>query len=110
MISLLVGMNVSAQANGTLANTLESDKSVDFRACINQYPDNVVQFRVEKGEKDIVWFVIKDNKGLIIYQKRVKKHTSVEVDCDVSHIPAGKYEYIIERNGEEYLSKTIEKS
>ncbi len=110
LIGLLVGLNVKAQGSETKKGKNETEKATTFEACINKYRNDVVEFRVGKTDADVVWFLIKDEAGKTLYKRKVKKHNTIEMDFDVSKVPSGKYEYIIERNGEEYLKKTIDKS
>lgn len=110
LIGLLLGLNVTAQKNEPKTEQPGCDTAADFRACINEYHNNIVEFRVVKSDDDVVWVMVRDEDGETVYQRRIKRHNTVELDIDLRYVPAGKYEYIIERNGEEYLKKTIEKS
>jgi hypothetical protein len=110
VIGLLLGLSVTAQKEETNNVNVNCDTASDFRACINKHHNNIVEFRLVKSDDDIVWIMIKDEDGETLYQRRIKKHNTVELDFDLRNVPTGKYEYIIERNGDEYLKKTIEKS
>ena len=110
LIGLLLGLNVKAQGNETKKEKAATERTTTFEASINKYRNDVVEFRIDKPDADVVWFLIKDEAGKTLYQRKVKRHNTVEMDFDISKVQAGKYEYIIERNGEEYLKKTIDKS
>lgn len=110
LIGLLLGLNVQAQGNEVKTGKKEVAEATAFKACINKYRNDVVEFRIDKPDADVVWFLIKDEAGTTLYKRKVKKHNTVEMDFDISKVPSGKYQYIIERNGEEYLKKTIDKS
>jgi len=109
LTGLLIGFTTQAQEDTKLADGNSIENTENFRACINQYPDDIVEFRVEKSDNDVVWFLIEDEDGLLMYKRKIRKHNLAEVDCDISLLPDGKYNYIIERNGEEYLTKTMVK-
>jgi hypothetical protein len=111
LVSLLVGFSVQAEKEGVDSTTATKKAGMEttFQAAINEYHNNVVEFRVEKPAEDAVWMKILDEKGLIMYAKRVKKGSLVELDCEISKLPTGTYDYVVIRNGKEELRKSIAK-
>ena len=108
---ILSGINIQAAEDGKDSTSNKSYcEQVGFKACINQYPSNVVEFRIQKTTNDIVWVKILDEKGSVLYKKRYKKYNSIELDCDIHDFPTGSYNYVVQLNGEVVLNKTIKKT
>ena len=109
--TLLTGISIQAagEENDSTLKTTPCEEG-DFKACINQYPADVVEFRIQKSSNDVVWIKIIDHKGSNIYKKRYKRHNFVELDCDIHELPEGEYNYLIQLNGDVVLKKTFSKN
>jgi hypothetical protein len=107
-VALLATLTMRAGSDGVDTVTAgEAASAEQFDATINLYPDDVVEFRVDKPANDIVWLKVLDEKGLIMFAKRIKKASLLEVDVKTGKLPEGTYDYIVVRNGKEVLRKSI---
>ena len=108
LLSLMMGITLSSNAGNDDSSTVVNPAiNSEFQACINLYQDNIVRFQLVKPEQDKVKLRIYSEKGRIIYTYSLKKHNKARVGFDISFLEAGKYDYVIERNKEEVLRKTI---
>ena len=98
-------------SSGVYASVMSSpEPDTSFKALINKYPKNVVELRMQKAPGDEVKLTVYDEKGLKLYNRRVKKHNVVELDMDLSNLENGTYTFVVEKNGEVVLEKEIEKT
>jgi hypothetical protein len=96
--------NTMAAADST---KMEPQANDYFAACVNLYPDDIIEFRVVKEAEDqIILKIYKDGK-IKMYHKNKKKVNSLEVDCDASNLDPGTYVCTVEKNGKEVLRKSI---
>ncbi len=109
IVCLLAGINTRANEKDSTKST-EFCEQEGFQACINKYPADIVEFRVQKADEDIVWVKILDEKGSTLYKKRYKRHNAIELDCNINELPTGNYDYVVIRNGDVVLKKTIRKT
>jgi len=108
VISLMLGFTMQAAKDGkdsAEVNNKQSQKT--FQACINEYHDNIIEFRVDKATEDIVRIFIYNEQGERVYHRKLKRKNLVAIDCDVNNLPQGTYDFVVERNGVEYLKKSI---
>ena len=109
IVFLLAGINTQADEKDSTKSTKFCEQE-GFRACINKYPADIIEFRVQKTDEDVVWVKILDEKGSTLYKKRYKRHNAIELDCNIKKLPAGSYNYVVMRNGDVVLKKTIRKT
>lgn len=110
LIALMTGITLNSKAGNEDTTRINSPANhAEFKACINLYPDNIIKFQVEKPEHDKVKMRVYDENGIKLFTYIMKKENVARIGFNVSMLKPGKYQYVIERNGEEYLRKTIEK-
>lgn len=110
LIALMIGITINSQAGKDDTLKVKNPiKKTEFQACINLYPDNIVQFQVVKPDKDRVRLRVYDDEGTLVYTYHLKKHNSAKIGFDTRFLAAGKYEYVVERNNKEVLKKTFYK-
>ena len=111
LIALMIGITLSTTAgNDDTTKLVNPAAENEFQACINMCSDNLVKFLVENPEKDKIKLRIYDDSGMKLYTYTFKKENVARICFDLSKLEAGTYECIVERNKEEVLRKTIEKS
>jgi len=111
MIALMMGIVVNTKADDTDTNRRTNpviEKS--FEASINLFSNDIVKFHVIKPAGEKVKLRVTDENGLVIYTYILKKENTARIGFDVSTLSPGKYNYIIERNKQEVLRKTIVKT
>lgn len=109
IVCLLAGINTQADEKDS-TKSIKLCEQEGFQACINKYPADIVEFRVQKADEDIVWIKILDEKGSTLYKRRYKRHNAIELDCNINKLPAGNYNYVVILNGDVVLKKTIRKT
>lgn len=110
MIALMMGIVVNVKADETDTNRRTSPVvEKTFQASINLFADNVVKFHVVKPAGEKVKLKVTGEDGTVLYTYILKKENAARIGFDVSTLKSGKYNYIIERNKEEVLRKTIVK-
>jgi len=62
---------------------------------------------VDKATEDIVRIFIYNEQGERVYHRKLKRKNLVSIDCDVNNLPQGTYDFVVERNGEVHLKKSI---
>jgi flagellar hook assembly protein FlgD len=107
LIALMTGMTLNSNASNDDSLKVVNSVSTEFQACINQFPDNIVRFQLVKPDEDKVKLRVYSEKGRIIYTYSLKKHNKAKISFDVSYLEPGKYDYVVERNKEEVIRKTI---
>ena len=50
-----------------------------------------------------------DDDGTLLHTYSIKKHNTARIGFDISNLEAGKYKFVVVRNREEILRKTIVK-
>jgi len=108
MIALMMGMTINGSAGPDDSLKVVNPTS-EFQACINQYPDNIVQFHVVKPDNDKVKLRVYDEAGFVIYTYSIRKHNTARIGFDTKLLKPGTYLYVIERNKKEVLRKTFTK-
>lgn len=110
MIALMLGISLRGNnLNEDTTRMITPSGQTEFQACINMYPDNILQFQVEKADNDKVKLRVYTERGTLIYTYNVKKHNCVRIGFDTSQLKPGMYHYVIEKNKKEVLRKSIEK-
>lgn len=110
LIALMLGISVSANnVKKDTTRMLTPSEQPEFQACINLFPDNILQFSVEKPDNEKVKLRVYTDGGTLIYTYIVKKQNCVRISFDTSQLKPGMYHYVIERNKKEVLRKSIEK-
>jgi hypothetical protein len=110
MIALMMGTVVNTKADGSDTNRRTSPViEKTFQASINLFADDVVKFHVVKPAGEKVKLRVTGENGTVLYTYILKKETAARIGFDVSTLAPGKYNYIIEKNKEEVMRKTIEK-
>ena len=110
LIALMMGITLKSNAgsNDTVKGAYVSANS-EFQACINLYPDNIVKFHVVKPDQDKVKLCVYDDAGFLLYSYSIRKHNKARIGFDISTLETGKYDFVILRNKQEILRKTINK-
>ena len=110
LIALMMGITLTSNAgnNDTIKGTNPAN-TTEFQACINLYPDNIVKFHVVKPEQDKVKLRVYDGDGTLLHTYSIKKNNTARIGFDISNLEAGKYKFVVVRNKEEILRKTIVK-
>ena len=110
LITLMMGIALSSKAGNT--DTIKGTNpanNTEFQACINLCSNNIVKFHVVKPDQEKVRLRIYDDRGILLYSYLIRKHNTARIGFDISTLEPGKYDYVIERNKEEILRKTIVK-
>mgnify|MGYP001816232977 CR=1 FL=1 len=106
----MLGISLSTvAADEDTTRLLTPAEQEGFQACINLFPDNIVQFQVEKQGNEKVRLRVYTEGGTLIYTYSIKKHKCARIGFDTSKLKPGKYQYVIEKGKEEVIRKTIEK-
>jgi hypothetical protein len=112
IFTLILGLTVTVNGNtphketGSKTTTVEQS---EFQASINILADDIVRFNVIMPKEDKVRLSAYSERGILIYSYILRKRNYARIGFDISMLSPGKYEYVIERNKEEVLRKTIEK-
>ncbi len=106
VIMMSFAMNSNAENSDTIKKT-EAVSHNEFQASINLFPNNIVQFQIEKPANDKVTLSVYDDAGIKLYSYILKKDNVARIGFDMSMLEAGKYEYVIKRNKAEVLRKSI---
>jgi len=106
VIMMSFAMNSNAENSDTIKKT-EAVSQNEFQASINLFPNNIVQFQIEKPANDKVTLSVYDDAGIKLYSYILKKDNVARIGFDMSMLEAGKYEYVIKRNKAEVLRKSI---
>jgi transposase len=110
LISFIVGLSVRGNTpiKETGGNSTSTEQS-KFQASINLLADDVVRFNVIKPDKDKVRLSVYTKGGIHLYSYILKKDNSARIGFDTQELSPGEYQYVVVRNKEEVLRKTIEK-
>jgi hypothetical protein len=109
---LVLALSINVLADGKKEAAVVSNAKVtveDCQFCINQYRNNIVEFRMLKENNDKVTLKVYSDKGVKIYQRNFRKAKSLELDCDLSNLRDGEYTFVIEKDGREIMKKAFVK-
>jgi len=110
MIALMMGTVVNTKAEGVDTNRRTGPViEKTFQASVNLFADDMVKFHVVKPAGEKVRLKVTGENGTVLYTYILKKEKAARIGFDISKLEPGKYNYIVERNKEEVLRKTIEK-
>lgn len=109
---LVIALSISVFADGKKETALVSTSNVSVKECqfcINEYRDNIIEFRMVKANTEKITLKVYSDKGVKIYYRNFKKANGLELDCDLSNLRDGDYTFVIEKNKEEILKKVFTK-
>jgi hypothetical protein len=109
---LVLALSINVLADGKKESALVSTASIsveDCQFCINEYRNNIVEFRMLKENDEKVTLKVYSDKGVKIFHRNFRKATGLELDCDLSNLRDGEYTFVIEKEGKEIAKKVFEK-
>jgi len=109
---LILALSVSVLADGKKEAALVSTTNVSVKECqfcINEYRDNIIEFRMVKANNEKITLKVYSDKGVKIYHRNFKKVNGLELDCDLSALRDGNYTFVIEKDKKEILKKVFTK-
>ena len=109
-VALVIALSLNVLADGEKEAVPVSSTKVevnDCKFCINEYHNNIVEFRMMKNDGEKVTLKVYADEGEKIYHRNFKKHNSLELDCDLSRLEDGKYTFVVEKDKKEILRKEI---
>ena len=111
-VILVLALSINVMADGKKEAMLVSTANVtieDCQFCINEYRNNIVEFRMPKENDEKVTLKVYSDKGVKIYHRNFRKATGLELDCDLSDLRDGQYTFVVEKDGKEIMKKVFEK-
>jgi methionine-rich copper-binding protein CopC len=104
----LVMIAPAAFSKADSTNVPENNTLEKFQAAVNLNHNDIVQVRLYNPEKEKVMLKVYSEKNVKLLQRNLKKTKSLNLNCDMSLLEAGNYRFVIEKEGEEVLSKELE--
>lgn len=111
-VILVLALSFNVLADGKKESALVSTSNVtvkDCQFCINEYRNNIIEFRMVKENDEKVTLKIYNEKGVRLYQKNFRRAAGFELDCDLSNLSDGAYTFVVEKDKEEILRKVFQK-
>jgi hypothetical protein len=109
---LVLALTINVLGDGQKEAALVSTSNVtveDCQFCINEYRNNIVEFRMLKENDEKITLKVYSDKGVKIFHRNFRKATSLELDCDLSNLRNGEYTFVVEKEGKEIVKKVFEK-
>jgi len=111
-VILVLALSINVLADGKKEAALVSTSNVsvkDCQFCINEYHNNIIEFRMVKTNDDKMTLKVYSDNGVKIYHRNFKKAKGLELDCDLSNLRDGQYTFVIEKDNKEILRKLFVK-
>ena len=86
-VVLILALSINVLADGKKEAVPVSTTTVevkDCQFCINEYHNNIVEFRMLKTSDEKITLKVYSDKGVKIYHRNFKKNNALELDCDLS--------------------------
>jgi hypothetical protein len=110
ILVLALSLTVLADGKKESAPVTTSNVTVkDCQFCINEYRNNIIEFRMVKENDEKITLKIYNDKGVKLFHRNFRKANGFELDCDLSNLRNGNYTFVVEKDNQEILRKVFQK-